>query len=192
MVPKWAGLIRDSKQLTPGQRAEAYGHLVEQCLAYGTGACDAAEIDRLGIVAATRLAMSRAIEMLDPQPGHLLIDALDLPACRMPQTAIIKGDAISLSIAAASIIAKVTRDRLMETVFEAQYPGYGFAEHKGYGTAEHLAALWRLGPSPVHRASFAPVRDVLEARRVGGTLPPARKAAHDASERREGVGGTAR
>jgi ribonuclease HII len=99
------------------------------------------------------------VEELDPCPDHLLIDALSLPALRTPQISIIKGDAISTSIAAASIIAKVTRDRLMETVFEQAYPGYGFASHKGYCTAEHVAALARLGPTPIHRTSFAPVRE---------------------------------
>lgn len=174
----WVSLINDSKQLSPAQREEAYAALCENCTAYGTGACDAADIDRIGIVAATRLAMARALEMIDPRPGHLLIDALDLPAVNIPQTSIIKGDATSLSIAAASIIAKVTRDRLMATVLEAQHPGYGFAGHKGYGSAEHIAALYRLGPSPIHRLSFAPVRDALEARRTGRSKPPER-AAHD-------------
>jgi len=162
----WARLINDSKQLSPTQRAEVYGFLTELCLTYGTGACDAADIDQIGIVAATRLAMARALEMLDPAPDCLLIDALDLPSVSLPQLAVIKGDAISLSIAAASIIAKVTRDRLMTTVFEERFPGYGFAEHKGYGTAGHLAALYRLGPSDAHRLSFAPVRDALGARQA--------------------------
>ena len=187
----WVSLINDSKQLTPVQRDEAYAALCEKCVAYGTGACDAADIDRIGIVAATRLAMARALEMIDPRPGHLLIDALDLPAVNIPQTSIIKGDATSLSIAAASIIAKVTRDRLMATVLEAQYPGYGFAGHKGYGSAEHIAALYRLGPSPIHRLSFAPVRDALEARRSGRTKPLERPA-HDPAAQDESVADPAR
>ena len=162
----WWQLVRDSKQMTPGQRQHAYVNLSEACVAVSTGACDAFEIDRIGIVAATRLAMARAIESLDVQPGHLLIDALTLPEIPIPQTAIIKGDAISLSIAAASIIAKVTRDRLMETVFEDSFPGYGFAENKGYGTAAHFLALETLGPSPAHRFSFAPIRDTLSPRRA--------------------------
>ncbi len=182
----WVSLINDSKKLTPAQREEAYASLCENCVAYGTGACDAADIDRIGIVAATRLAMARAVEMIDPLPGHLLIDALDLPAVNIPQTGIIKGDATSLSIAAASIIAKVTRDRLMATVLDAQYPGYGFAGHKGYGSAEHIAALYRLGPSPIHRLSFAPVREALEARRTGHTKPPER-AAHDRAPQDESI-----
>jgi ribonuclease HII len=170
---QWARLINDSKQMSPEQRVQAYGLLTEVCLTYGTGACDAADIDRIGIVAATKLAMARALEMLDPAPDCLLIDALDLPAVGLPQLSVIKGDAISLSIAAASIIAKVTRDRLMETVFEERFPGYGFAEHKGYGTAEHMAALYRLGPSEAHRLSFAPVRDALEARQSARRPAPA-------------------
>jgi ribonuclease HII len=173
---RWTKLVHDSKQLTAAQREEAYAVLTGHCASFATGACDAADIDRMGIVAATRLAMARALDMLDARPDHLLIDALDLPAIRIPQTPIIKGDAASLSIAAASIIAKVTRDRLMETVFEEQFPGYGFAEHKGYGTAEHMAALYRLGPTPIHRLSFAPVREALEGRRPSHARPsPARE-----------------
>lgn len=158
---RWTGLIRDSKQLSPGQREEAYGQLVEVAICFGVGAADALEIDTVGIVTATRRAMARAIEALEPSPDHLLIDAVELPTLGVSQTSIIKGDALCRSIAAASIIAKVTRDRLMESSFEARYPGYGFAEHKGYCTPEHLQALERLGPSPVHRMTFTPVRDLL-------------------------------
>jgi ribonuclease HII len=157
----WPVFIRDSKQLSAGQREEGYEWLVENCVSYGTGACGPDEIDRIGIVAATRLAMARALDLLEPQPDHLLIDALELPSVSLPQTPIIKGDAVCLSIASASIIAKVTRDRLMETVFEPEFPGYGFGAHKGYGTAEHMDALRRLGPCPIHRMTFAPVRDLL-------------------------------
>jgi ribonuclease HII len=122
------------------------------------GAASAAEIDRLGIVPATRLAMQRAVAGLNPAPEALLIDAVDLTALvRLPQHALFYGDAISLSIAAASILAKLSRDRLM-TRLETRYPGYGFARHKGYGTAVHQAALARLGPSDIHRQSFAPVK----------------------------------
>ena len=102
--------------------------------------------------------MTRALVDLAATPDHLLIDALSLPDVDLPQTAIIKGDAISISIAAASIVAKVTRDRLMAESFEPRHPGYGFARNKGYGTAEHMAALRTLGPCPIHRFSFAPVR----------------------------------
>jgi ribonuclease HII len=158
---RWTALIRDSKQLTPEQREEAYGHLVEVAVCYGLGAADSHEIDQVGIVAATRRAMARAIDVLEPAPDHLLIDAVDLPSLATRQTSIIKGDMLCRSIAAASIIAKVTRDRLMETVFESRYPGYGFASHKGYGTPEHLSALARLGPCPAHRRTFEPVRDLL-------------------------------
>lgn len=157
----WVQLVRDSKQLTPGQRAEAYIHLVAAARTYGLGACSPREIDRIGIASATRLAMARAVEMLDPQPDHLLIDALPLPALPVSQTPVIKGDSLSLSIAAASIIAKVTRDRLMSTIFEERFPGYGFATHKGYPTPDHLDALRRIGPSSIHRRTFRPVCDIL-------------------------------
>ncbi|MBI4218884.1 MAG: ribonuclease HII [Chloroflexi bacterium] len=156
----WLVLVRDSKQLTPGQRSEAYQGIVSCAISYGVGAADAREIDRVGIVSATRRAMARAIEALEPQPDHLLIDAVDLPSLPLPQTPIIHGDALCRSIAAASIIAKVTRDRLLETVFETRYPGYGFAAHKGYGTPEHMEALRKLGPSEVHRVTFSPVKEL--------------------------------
>ncbi len=122
-------------------------------------------IDRYNILRATRLAMQQALSALPARPSYLLLDALKLPAVRLPQLALIKGDARCLSIAAASIIAKVTRDRLMQTLDE-QYPGYGFARHKGYGTAEHKRALAELGPSPAHRRTFAPVRALLETQQL--------------------------
>jgi ribonuclease HII len=109
--------------------------------------------------------MSRAIASLEPQPDHLIIDAVDLEAITIPQTSIIKADSRSQSVAAASIIAKVTRDRLMAEVFDSEYPGYGFAAHKGYGTAIHMSALQKLGASPIHRRSFKPVKDVLDVNR---------------------------
>ncbi len=178
----WLRLINDSKKLTPAQRDEACAEITSRCVSHATGGCDSAEIDRMGIVAATRTAMARAIELLEPQPDHLLIDALSLRAVRIPQTPIIKGDAISLSIAAASIVAKVTRDRLMATVLEGRYPGYGFAEHKGYGTAEHLSALRRMGPTPIHRMTFAPVRELLTVSWHNGMHAPS------SSLRRSGSG----
>ncbi len=160
---QWIHLVRDSKQLTPEQRDEVYAHLMDAVVDHGIGACDPSEIDALGIATATRLAMARAVEALDPCPDHLLLDAMKLPALTIPQMSIVKGDSISTSIAAASIIAKVTRDRLMMTVFEERYPDYGFAAHKGYGTAEHMTALRTYGPTPIHRASFAPIRELLGA-----------------------------
>ncbi len=150
---------RDSKLLSPAQRERLIEPIRAAALACATGLATREEIDALGIVPATRLAMQRAIEALDVAPDALLIDAVKLPALALLQKAIIHGDQVSLSIACASILAKVTRDRLMVEM-DAQLPGYGFARHKGYGTAAHRAALETLGASAEHRASFAPIREL--------------------------------
>ncbi|MCZ6538832.1 MAG: ribonuclease HII [Chloroflexi bacterium] len=155
-------LVKDSKVLSAVQRQQAFDWLVGWCVSHGVGACTANEIDSIGIVPATRLAMSRAIAELDPRPDHLLIDAVELHSVPIPQSSIVRADSRSQSVAAASIIAKVTRDRLMAHIFESEYPGYGFAAHKGYGTTMHMAALKELGVSPIHRRSFRPVRDILD------------------------------
>jgi len=126
----------------------------------GLGIVPPDAIDEIGIVPATRLAMREAIAQLSPVPDFLLVDFLRLPALSIPQKSITGGDALCLSIAAASIVAKVRRDRLMVEL-DARYPGYGFARHKGYGTQEHRQALARLGPSPVHRLSFAPMKEMV-------------------------------
>jgi ribonuclease HII len=168
LPPAWPGLsaalgpVRDSKLLSPRQRALCYDLVLQHALAWATGAVSAAEIDRVGIVPATRLAMRHALAALCIRPAHLLIDALTLEI-GIPQRAIVKGDRICLSIAAASIIAKVTRDRMMREL-DAAHPGYALARHKGYGTPQHRAALARLGSSPFHRHSYAPValQDALE------------------------------
>ena len=160
----WFGLIHDSKQMTPARRAFAYEQIGRYAEAVGVGSSTPFEIDSIGIVSATRLAMTRALHELEVAPDHLLIDALSLPDIDLPQTPIIKGDSISISIAAASIVAKVTRDRLMAESYEIRHPGYGFARNKGYGTAEHMAALRKLGPCPIHRHSFAPVRSAAAVR----------------------------
>ena len=154
----WFGLIRDSKQMSPERREFAYEQVQLHARAVGVGSASSSEIDSKGIVPATRLAMTRALGDLGIVPDHLLIDALSLPDIDLLQTPIVKGDAISISIAAASIVAKVTRDGLMAGPYETSHPGYGFARNKGYGTAEHKAALQELGPCPIHRYSFAPVR----------------------------------
>lgn len=149
--------VRDSKQMTPRARAEWTILIRENAVAWGVGMADSEEIDAIGILPATRLAMRRALEKLLPTPQHLLIDALRLPGIALPQTAIIHGDACALSIAAASVLAKTARDALMEGM-DAVFPEYGFARHKGYGTRIHQKALAELGPCPHHRRSFAPVR----------------------------------
>lgn len=149
--------VRDSKQMTPAQRDRWAEIIRVEALAWGVGLAASEEIDALGIVAATRLAMQRALQALNTTPEHLLIDALRLPAIPCPQTAILKGDVRSLSIAAASVLAKTSRDALMYQL-DACFPGYGFAVHKGYGTLAHRQALARLGVSSQHRLTFAPCR----------------------------------
>lgn len=150
---------RDSKLLSPAQRERLVEPIRAAALASATGLATREEIDALGIVPATRLAMQRAVDALDVAPDALLIDAVKLPALALPQKSIIHGDQISLSIACASILAKVARDRLMVEM-DARLPGYAFARHKGYGTAAHRAALEELGASAEHRASFAPIRNL--------------------------------
>ena len=154
--------LRDSKQLTAMARERLAPQVRRFAAGVGIGSASPAEIDALGIVGATVAAMSRAIRQLPQSADHLLVDALRLECDGLPCRPIIHGDALCCSIAAASIVAKVNRDSLMVEL-DALHPGYGFARHKGYPTAEHLAALERLGPTPLHRRSFAPVRRVLEA-----------------------------
>ncbi len=151
--------VRDSKQMTPAERAFWAEVIKERALAWGVGFASNQEIDTLGIVPATRLAMARALVDLRIPAEHLLIDALHLPEIRLPQTALIKGDARSLSIAAASVLAKTARDALMVQM-DAVYPAYGFARHKGYGTAIHQAALREAGPCEIHRFSFEPIKEM--------------------------------
>ena len=153
----WVKDIRDSKVMTRKQREDVYSHLEEEALGFQSGAASALEIDEFGIVTATRLAMTRALNSLALMPQFLLLDAFPLPGVDIPQSAIIKGDATCLSIAAASVVAKVTRDRMM-AVLDTQYPGYGFAKHKGYGTGDHMRNLEELGPCPIHRYSFEPIK----------------------------------
>jgi ribonuclease HII len=153
--------VNDSKQLTARQRERLFAVIHEVALAVGVGGAGSGEIDRDGIVHATQAAMERAVAMLTPPPEALLIDAINLQSLiSLPQRALNYGDSLSLSIAAASIVAKVSRDRWMAGLDE-RYPGYGFARHKGYGTAAHYAALNRLGVTEAHRKSYAPVREVI-------------------------------
>ena len=157
--------VDDSKQLSEAARERLYHAILDKAVGVGIGSADAGEIDALNILEASRLAMCRAVANLDPAPDYLLTDAVTLPALHVPVRPIIKGDALSLSIAAASIIAKVTRDRLM-AVFHETFPHYNFFSHKGYGTAEHLRMLARFGPCLIHRRTFAPVRDAVVAART--------------------------
>ncbi|MDH7489438.1 MAG: ribonuclease HII [Anaerolineae bacterium] len=153
--------VCDSKMLHPHRREELEARIAEAAVAVGFGLASAQEIDDLGILPATRLAMRRAIANLGIPAEFLLIDAVKLPQEKTHQKSIVRGDALCFSVAAASIVAKVRRDRLMAEL-DALYPGYGFARHKGYGTAQHLAALRALGPCPIHRRTFAPVQVLLE------------------------------
>lgn len=162
--------INDSKQLTAKDREEAYTTILQQAVAVGIGSADVAEIDQLNILTATRLAMRRAIDQLAPPADYLLIDAVVLPGLKVPTRPIIKGDSLSISIAAASILAKVTRDRLMARYHET-FPEYGFLSHKGYGTAEHLERLARHGPCSIHRRTFSPVQEVMIAAKMRSASP---------------------
>jgi ribonuclease HII len=166
LPPRWAesGLpvelsgLNDSKQLTEAQR-EKFFAFITGCgeIEFGINAVDALLIDEINILQATHRAMNNALAKLNPLPPHALVDGRPVKTLRVPQTAIVKGDARSYSIAAASVLAKVTRDRLM-LGFHAQFPEYGFAEHKGYGTAKHLAAIEKHGACPIHRKTFAPLK----------------------------------
>ena len=148
--------VRDSKLMTPAERDAVYSLIPGEARAWAVGEADSAEIDRLGILNATRLAMKRAIAALSLRPDHLLIDYVRLHDVTIPQIGIAHGDMVSLSIAAASVMAKVTRDREMEVLAE-RYPEYGFEKHKGYGTKQHQEALARFGPCPIHRMTFKPL-----------------------------------
>jgi len=151
--------VADSKQLSPQRRQTLLEVVLDVALSVGVGAASVGEIDERGILPATRMAMGRAIDDLTPAPEILLIDYVQLPEVALPQRSLPQADQLCLSVAAASIVAKVSRDRLMLTL-EEEYPGYGFARHKGYGTAAHRSALARLGPSSVHRMSWAPLRSL--------------------------------
>ena len=152
--------VRDSKQLTPQARERLYDVILQHALAVSVGFGSVELIDQRNILQATKYAMRSALEQLSLPPQALLLDAILLYDISLPQRSLIKGDVRCLSIAAASIIAKVTRDRLMLQLHE-QYPHYGFDQHKGYGTPAHLAALYKYGVTPIHRQSFAPVRELL-------------------------------
>ena len=162
ILPKGSKIpgLNDSKKIPKSKHKEIYEAVLQNAVAIGIGIKDNQVIDQVNIYEATKLAMMEAIGQLEPQPQHLLIDAmrLDLP---ISQTSIIKGDANSLSIAAASIVAKVTRDQMMEE-FDREYPGYDFAQNAGYGTSNHLAGLDQLGVTPIHRRSFEPVKSMCE------------------------------
>lgn len=159
---RWLSRIRDSKQLAPNAREELAAYIHEYALAASVGYVSEAVIDRIGIAEAARQAMLAAVGGLTVRPQHLLIDAFRLPACALGQTAIIHGDCLSLSIACASIVAKVARDRVM-VAEDSNHPGYAFASNKGYASADHLRALRELGPCALHRRSFSPVRQMTPA-----------------------------
>jgi ribonuclease HII len=160
--------VDDSKKLTPAARADLYIQITSQAAAWSVGIVGQETIDQINILQATLQAMRQAVDSLPMHPDLLLVDAVDLAGCMQPVWPVIHGDALSVSIAAASIIAKVTRDRIMDD-YDTLYPQYGFARHKGYGTASHYQALLAYGPSPIHRRSF--LRSVAGELRTRGFLP---------------------
>ena len=153
--------VDDSKSLTPSKRAKLFDFLINSNdIKFGIGIIDSEEIDRFNILQATFEAMKRSVESLAGESLYALVDGSMLPKWQIPSQAIVKGDSLSHSISAASIIAKETRDRMMKEL-DGQYPGYGFAKHKGYGTKAHLEAIVRLGPCPIHRRSFEPIKSMV-------------------------------
>jgi len=163
--------VNDSKQVSESERARLYDVIVGRARGIGVGIATEHEIDCINILEATRLAMRRAVASLTPLADCLLIDAVALPDLAIPSRSIIKGDTLSLSIAAASIVAKVTRDRMM-VAYHRTYPDYNFLSHKGYGTEEHLQRLVQYGPCAIHRRTFAPVAQLLKG--SGGSWPLSR------------------
>jgi ribonuclease HII len=157
----WLIQVKDSKQLSPVVREHLFHHIHEIAVSVGIGMATNEVIDSQGIVEATRLAMKLAVDQLSPPPQSLLIDYMLLPEVPLPQKGITNGDSLCFSIACASIMAKVARDQLMIEL-DRIYPGYGLAQHKGYGTKKHFTCLYQLGPSPIHRQSFKPVKDIIE------------------------------
>jgi ribonuclease HII len=149
--------LDDSKLLTPAERDRLYELVRKRAVTIGVGIADARMIDRMNVLEATRWAMQEAVEQLDPQPDLLLVDGRESLNMVIAQRTVVGGDHLCASIAAASIVAKVMRDRMMAEI-DAMYPGYGFGAHKGYGTRDHQAKLLELGPCPEHRMSFGPVR----------------------------------
>ncbi|HYO69237.1 MAG TPA: ribonuclease HII, partial [Archangium sp.] len=153
--------LDDSKKIADEARRDELAEAIKRgAVAWAVGQADSEEIDRLNIRRASLLAMHRAVQGLGIQPDYVLLDAFTIPECTLPQRGIIKGDSLSLSIAAASVLAKTTRDRLMREL-DVQYPGYGLADHKGYPTAEHVQSIREKGVLPIHRRSFGPVREAL-------------------------------
>lgn len=153
----WLEEVHDSKLLSARIRQKLESVIQREAISWGIGMVSAAEIDDFGISRATRLAMKKAVSQLEPAPQAILVDYMRLPEINLPQKGITHGDSLSFSIACASIIAKVARDRLMEEMDE-RYPGYGFCRNKGYPTSEHLHALKEIGPCPIHRLSFHPLK----------------------------------
>ena len=156
----WLWQVKDSKLLTADKREYLFDHIHEAAISVGVGIVPHQIIDTQNILRATRLAMKQAVDQLSPPPDTLLIDFLHLPEVAIFQKGIVNGDGLCFSIACASIIAKVTRDRLMKKM-DNVYPGYGLGKNKGYWTEEHVANLNKLGPSPIHRRSFHPVKEML-------------------------------
>lgn len=163
-------LVRDSKLLSPRQRVACYSRITSLATCWGVGIISASEIDRIGILPATRMAMVQAVTALTQVPDLIMIDAVKLPQISIPQVVEPKSDLHYLSVASASIIAKVTRDRLMVSM-DNDYAGYGFAHHKGYGTALHRAALVEHGICCEHRRSYRPIGEIINARQPGHSFP---------------------
>ncbi len=157
-LPRKLKGLNDSKQLTAKERDQFFAEITSRPeIRYAVASVDVQMIDQINILQATHRAMNLALQQLNPMPQHALVDGLPVKTLICPQTAIVEGDALSYSIAAASVLAKVTRDRMMAD-FHQLYPNYGFHEHKGYGTPDHLAAIRKHGPCPIHRMTFYPIR----------------------------------
>jgi ribonuclease HII len=160
LAPTTLAALRDSKAISEAVREQLYVEIVGAAVGWAVAAVEPEEIDRINILRATHMAMARALAELEPAAEHALVDGLPVSGLPCPHRAIVRGDALCFSIAAASILAKVTRDRHMREL-DLQFPGYGLAQHKGYGTPAHQRALRELGPSPCHRRSFRPVAECL-------------------------------